>query len=171
MTELYPLMSAHVDGENESELHHIQRSILILIAQCLENVRDWGKRGWEVIHFWLNSTQIGMVSDKPFQLYYDAGTITRYSEFWLRFILFSLRTFELNPDDNDVKYTTSQSQTLYELKELISQESPVELELHSQLLYVSQLFISQEDFENSSISAIKYFCCVMGWDSAKERWR
>jgi len=171
MTKLYPLTSARVDIENEPELDHIQRSVPTLIAQCLEGVRDWGKWGWEVIHFWLNSTQITMESNKPFQLYYDPGTVARYSEFWLRFILFSLHTFELNPGDNDVNYTMGQKQVLHKLKELILKESPTNVDLHSQLLDVSNLFISQEDFESNSTSPIKYFCCVMGWDSAKEWWR
>jgi len=124
MTDLYPLTSARVDMDNERELDHIQRIVLTLIPQCLEGVRDWGNRGWEVIHFWLNSTQIGSESDKPFQLYYDPNTVPRYSEYWLRFILFSLRTFELNPGENDVQYTTTQKQALYELKLIILQESP-----------------------------------------------
>jgi hypothetical protein len=171
ITELYPLTSARVDMETEPQLEHIQRSVPTLIARCLEGVRDLEKRGWEVILFWLNSTKIGTSIDQPFQLYYDPQTVPRYSEYWLRFILFALRTFELNPGDNDVKYTTAQSQALYDLKELILKESPTDLELHSQLLYVSEVFISQEDFEGSSSSAIKYFCRVMGWDSAKERWR
>ena len=119
ITELYPLTSARVDMETEPELEHIQRSVPTLIAQCLEGVRDLEKRGWEVILFWLNSTKIGTMIDQPFQLYYDPHTVPRYSELWLRFILFTLRTFELNPGDNDVKYTTAQSQALYDLKELI----------------------------------------------------
>jgi hypothetical protein len=171
ITDLYPLTSARVDIENEPELAHIQRSVPTLIAQCLEGVRDWGKRGWEVMHFWLNSTQIGQSSKQPFQLYYDPGTVARNSEFWLRFILFSLRTVELIPGDNDVKYTTDQRQALLDLKKIILEENPTDPELHSQLLRVSNLFISEEDFETNSISPIKYFCCVMGWDSAKERWR
>ena len=171
ITELYPLTSARVDMDNEPELDHIQRSVLTLIPQCLEGVRDWGNRGWEVIHFWLNSTKIGIESDKPFQLYYEPDTVPRYSEYWLRFILFALRTFESNTGENDVQYTIAQSEALSELKEIISQESPTDLQLHSQLLHLSLLFISQGDFENKSPSAIKYFCRVMGWDPAKERWR
>ena len=171
MSDLYPLTSARVDIENEPELAHIQRSVATLIAQCLEGVRDWGKRGWEVMHFWLNSTQIGQPSQKPFQLYYDPGTVARYSEFWLRLILFSLRTFQSTPGDNDVKYTDDQSRALFDLKNTILKENPTDCELHSCLLHVSDLFISEEDFESNSISPIKYFCCVMGWDSAKERWR
>jgi hypothetical protein len=108
ITDLYPLTSARVDIEKEPELVHVQRSIPALIEQCLEGVRDWEKRGWEVMHFWLNSTQIGQPSKKSFQLYYDPGTVMRYSEFWLRFILFSLRMVELTSGDNDVKYTIDQ---------------------------------------------------------------
>ena len=124
MNDLYPLTSARVNMENESELKHIQRSVPSLIAQCLEGVRDWENRGWEVILFWLNSTQIETQSNKPFQLYYDPGTVSRYSEFWVRFNLFLLRTFELNPGDNDVKYMVTQRQALCDLKKLILKESP-----------------------------------------------
>jgi hypothetical protein len=171
ITELYPLTSARVDMDNEPELEHIQRSVPKVIEQCLEGVKDWGKRGWEVLHFWLNSTKIGSASEKPFQVYYSAGTIARYSEFWLRFILFTLRTANANPGENDVKYTMGQLEALNELKKIISKESPTDSELHSQLLHVSKLFISQKDFPINSPSPIKYFCCVMGWDSGKEVWR
>jgi Orsellinic acid/F9775 biosynthesis cluster protein D len=171
LTELYPLTSARVDMDNEPELEHIQRSVPNLIEQCLEGVKDWGKRGWEVLHFWLNSTQMGSACDKPFQVYYSPSTIARYSEFWLRFILFTLRTINANAGENDVKYTRGQRKALKKLKKIISKESPTDFELYSQLLRVSKLFISQKDFENDSPSPIKYFCCVMGWDSAKEVWR
>jgi hypothetical protein len=126
ITELYPLTSARVDMDNEPELEHIQRSVPNLIEQCLEGVKDWGKRGWEILHFWLNSTQMGSACDKPFQVYYSPSTIARYSEFWLRFILFTLRTVNPNPGENDVNYTTGQIEALKELKVIISKESPTD---------------------------------------------
>jgi len=108
---------------------------------------------------------------KPFQLNYNPGTVALYSEYWLRFILFTLRTFNTDTGENGVKYTTKQHKVLSELKELISNEAPLEENIHRKVIEISQVFIEHNDFSTKWPSPLKYFCSVMAWDYSTERWR
>lgn len=170
MSELYSLTSARVNENNEG-FERIQKAVPELIKNCLEGIMDLDKRGWSILRFWLNSTKVGEADQKPFQLYYDKGTIKRYSEYWLRLILFTLRTFDLNNEDDGVKYTLIQCKVLCELRKLITDEKCTDEELYSKLLQLSRVLIDHDDFSTKGPSVIKYFCSIMAWDSATERWR
>jgi hypothetical protein len=83
--ELYALTSAK--SEDDEGFTFLQKSIPRLIERCLEGVRDLDKRGWDLLRFWLNSSEIDKADTKPFQVHYSGGTLARYSEYWLRFML------------------------------------------------------------------------------------
>jgi len=169
MGELYPLTSAR--NIEEPGFEFLQKSIPRYIKQCLEGVKDLDKRGWGILRFWLNSTVLDKADTKPFQLNYHDGTLARYSEYWLRFILFMLRTFNTETGENGVKYSPDQCKVLGELKVLIAKEVPSEKDVDAKVLEISKALIDHEDFSTDWPSPLKYFCCVMAWDSATERWR
>src|SRR5262245_31283002 len=169
MTELYPLTSARTDEEENFKC--VRTNIESLIKECLNGVKVLDKRGWNRLRFWLNSTNISSVSQKPFQIHYDESTIKRYAEYWSRFILFTLRAFELQNSENGVQYTSKQLKVLQELKALTARESPSDTKIKRKVLKLSRLFIEHEDYKTTFPCALKYFCSVMGWDYATERWR
>jgi len=169
MAELYPLTSAR--NSNDEGFEFLQKSVVTFIKKCLEGVRDLDKRGWGILRFWLNSTVPDKADAKPFQLNYDDDTIARYSEYWLRFILFALRTAHTETGENGVKYTADQYEVLQELKDLISKEVPSEKDVFQKVMEISRAFIDHNDFSTKSPSPLKYFCCIMAWDSATKRWR
>ena len=169
MAELYPLTSARSTIDEGFEF--LRKSIDSLIRGCLEGVRDLDRRGWGILRFWLNSTQMDKPDAKPFQLNYNDGTVARYSECWLRFILFTLRTFNTDTGENGVKYTDKQRKVLGELKGLISEEAPLEELVHRKVIEISRAFIEHKDFTTNWPSPLKYFCSVMAWDYSTERWR
>jgi hypothetical protein len=170
MRELYPLTSAR--SEDDEGFKFLQKSIPSLIKRCLEGVRDLDKRGWDILRFWLNSSEINKADTKPFQVHYNDGTLARYSEYWLRFILFMLRTFDIeDTGNNGVKYTTHQHEAIGELRALVSMEIPSEEDVHQKILEISKTFIDHEDFSTNWPSPLKYFCSVMAWDYSTERWR
>lgn len=170
MAELYPLTSAQ--SEDDEGFIFLQKSIPRLIEQCLEGVRDFDKRGWDILRFWLNSSEMDKADTKPFQVHYNDGTLARYSEYWLRFMLFVLRTFYIeDTGENGVKYTEDQREAVRELRDLISAEVPSEGDIHQKVLEVSKAFIDHEDFSTNWPSPLKYFCSVMAWDYCTERWR
>jgi len=170
MRELYPLTSAQSE-ENEG-FKFLQKSIPRLIERCLEGVRDFDKRGWDILRFWLNSNEIDKADTKPFQVHYSDGTLARYSEYWLRFILFTLRTFNISDTgENGVKYTEYQHEAVRDLRTLISAEVWSEEDIHQKILEISKDFMNHEDFSTNWPSPLKYFCSVMAWDYSTERWR
>ena len=99
---------------------------------------------------------------KPFQVHYNDGTLARYSEYWLRFMLFTLCTFDIeDTGENGVKYTTHQREVISELRALISAEVSSEKHVHQKILDISKTFIDHEDFSTNWPSPLKYFCSVM----------
>jgi hypothetical protein len=86
----------------------LQKSILSPIKRCLEGVKDFDKRGRGILRVRLNSTVTDKADPKPFQVHYHDGTVARYSEYWLHFILFALRTFNAETGENGVKYIPDQ---------------------------------------------------------------
>ena len=170
MAELYPLTSAQDD--NDEGFKFLQKSIPRLIERCLEGVRDLDKRGWDILRFWLNSTEVDKADTKPFQVHYNEGTLTRYSECWVRLILFMLRTFDIEDTGvNGVKYTENQREAVRELGDLISAEVPSEEDVHQKVLEISKGLIDHDDFSTVWPCPLKYFCSVMAWDYSTERWR
>lgn len=169
MAELYPLTS--IRNLEDAGFEFLQKRIRSVIMQCLKGVQELNKRGWGILRFWLNSTVRDKADPKPFQLKYKDGTEERYSDYWARFMVFALRTFGIDTGVNGVKYSENQRKVLGELKELISKEIPSEKDVDEKVLEISEAFLDHEDFSTNSPCALKYFCSVMAWDSATERWR
>jgi len=159
--------NAHIEGDEP--FIHVRNSIQRVIRKCLQGIRDFDKQGWNLIRFWLNSVVKDKCDKTPFQLYYDSGTLDRYSGYWVRLFFFILRT--MNDDSIDgVKYTGDQKRIIHDLRQMIDEEVPDEETIDQLILKVSQSLIEQSDF-SEYISPIKYYCSVMGWDSMTERWR
>jgi hypothetical protein len=170
MSELYRLTDSGIEVE-EKGYEGMQRAVLSLVQKCLDGIKDIENRGWSILRFWLNSTKINEADQKPFQLYYNDGTIKRYSTHWLRLILFTLRSSDPGRNGIGIRYTMAQKEALRALSEPSQREDGTGRDLEGKLLQLSRTLIDQHDFSTGSPSVIKYFCSIMAWDPATKRWR
>jgi hypothetical protein len=82
------------EGEN---LEILGLSVDRVIRHCLAGVVDCDKRGWELIRFWLQSTEQARADKKPFRLHYDHTTVAKNVQNWVKYLYFCVRTLDI-PD-------------------------------------------------------------------------
>ena len=75
------------DGENLSTLG---LSVNRVIRRCLAGVVDCDRRGWELLRFWLRSTESAKANKKPFRLHYDHATVAINAQNWVKYLYFCL---------------------------------------------------------------------------------
>ncbi len=95
---------ANKDVALEPELELVKNSVLPVIENCLEGVRDLDNQGWNEIQFWLRSHQKDKPHGKAFRKYYEKSK--DYANVWMQLILFCWRTFELK--DSDAEFLPEQ---------------------------------------------------------------
>jgi len=153
------------EGEN---LEILGLSVDRVIRQCLAGMGDCDKRGWELIRFWLQSTEQARADKKPFGLHYDHTTVARNAKHWVKYLYFCMRTLDL--EDGGVEFTLNQRQCLNELRGMVLLDRPTAEELDEKVLEVFFHLIMHSDYERQ-FSSLKYFCGVNGFNVNSGRWK
>jgi len=153
------------EGEN---LEILGLSVNRVIRRCLAGVVDCDKRGWQLIRFWLQSTEAGKPHKKPFRLHYDETTVVKRVQLWVKYLYFCVRI--LDTEDSGVEFTGNEQQGLSELRRMVILDQPTEEELDAKVLKVSALLIMHSDYD-AQFSSLKYFCGVNGFNIKTGRWR
>jgi len=99
----------------EVNLLRIWNAVGRVIPSCFTGVKDCWDRGWALILYWLISSRNTEDSSKPFRMYFADSTITRYTSYWQRFIVFCLRSLE-DPEQFGVEFSDKQLNGLYDLR-------------------------------------------------------
>jgi len=153
------------EGEN---LEILGLSVNRAIRRCLASVVDCDKRGWELIRFWLQSTEAGKANKKPFRLHYDHTTVAINAQNWVKYLYFCIRTLDM--EESGVEFTINQRQCLNELRGMAILDQPMEEELDAKVLEASFLLIMHSDYD-PVFSSLKYFCGVNGFNIKSGRWK
>jgi hypothetical protein len=78
---------ARLPTQDEPKLQLVSESVQRVITErCVNSVTDISERGWNLIPFLLNSTELTTPNSSPFKEHYDKRTIPRYAQSWARLI-------------------------------------------------------------------------------------
>ena len=149
----------------------IVASVKRVIDDSLAGVKDLQKRGWGRIRFWLRSVAGDKPHTKPFRMYYS--DLRRYISYWTRLMLFCRRTYKI---EDGVQLDIKQAEILQRLEKTISNPDPNhnrddwEESIDLIMLEFAMSLIEHSDFK-PELSAIKYFCGVMGYNPSEHRWK
>ena len=149
----------------------IAASVKRVIDDSLAGVKDLRKRGWGIIRFWLRSVKADEPHSKPFRMYYS--DLRRYTSYWTRLMLFCRRTHKI---EDGVQLDIEQVEILQRLEEVVSKsdsnrshgDCEESIDMIMRELAVS--LIKHSDFK-PELSAIIYFCSVMGYNLSENRWK
>src|SRR5277367_176543 len=142
----------------------IDQSVPRMINRCMKGVKDLRRRGWDEIHFWLMSLEKEKPSPTPFRL--DYQDLTSYMEEWKRLLFFCWRTFDA--EESGAQFTANQLGHLYDLRRLSF--DAMEEQIDKIILALSVSLIMHSDYDES-VSVIKYFSGVIGYNLLQARWK
>jgi len=149
----------------------IAASVKRVINDSLAGIKDLRKRGWGIIRFWLRSVDAEEPHEKPFRMYYS--DLRSYTSYWTRLMLFCQRTEGI---EDGVQLDTEQAGILRRLEGAVSNPDPNrsrsewEESIDVIMLEFTVSLIKHSNFK-PELSAIKYFCGVMGYNSSEHRWK
>jgi hypothetical protein len=154
--------------KEEPGLQVVWRSVMRLINDCVDGVKDCDERNWRLIGFWLNSPELEEVDGKPFSVDHDQSTVRRYAKYWGRFICYCL--WMLNEEEGSgIQFLGDQWDDLEELQRL-AEEDEDEYGIDRQVLWVSMQLIMYSEYAARK-SGLVHFLGVLGYDERKKRWR
>jgi hypothetical protein len=162
MSELVSLTKK--DNGDDHVIAFINQSVPRMIDLCMKGVKDLRRRGWDEIRFWLVSLDKEKPSPTPFRL--DYQDLTSYTEIWKRLLFFCWRTFDV--EESGSQFTTHQRGHLYDLRRLSFDAS--EEQIDKIILAFSVSLIMHSDYDES-VSVVKYFSGVMGYNLSQARWK
>ena len=167
MKKLTELMEKPAVGE--PQLLMIWESVERVIKKSYEGVKDCWDRNWILIPFWLVSGQKNEESTKPFRTYYSESTVTRYTSYWQQFITFCIRVSLLDLEEFGVQFTSSQMDSIRDLRSMVELENPTDEELDRAVLALSVMLIKHADYLKEK-SALIYFTGVLGYNTESKQW-
>lgn len=143
-------------------------SVMRLMNNCVDGVKDCAERNWSLIGFWLNSPEAEEADGKPFSVDNDPETVRRYAEYWGQFMCYCLRM--LNEEEGSgIQFLRDQRDDLKELQRL-AEEDDDEYGIDRQVLWVSMRFIMHSDYAARKSGLVR-FLGVLDYDERKKRWR
>ena len=97
---LTDLPTATVINENEAV---IAKTVDEILRACWDGFHDCRDRQWDLLPFWLAFVARDKENTKPFRLYIDLGTFTRYIGYWQSYILLCYPMYVIN--DSRLQFT------------------------------------------------------------------
>jgi hypothetical protein len=147
----------------------LAKTVNKILRACWDGVHDCKNRQWDLLPFWLASVARDKENTKPFRLYIDPGTFTRYIGYWQSYILLCYRMYTAN--DSRLQFTLSQEELLKSVQLLIgSYAEDMEDELYGLLFQLSVTLICHSDYAKESSSLI-YYTGIRGYNVDYRQWR
>jgi len=153
----------------EEQLKQIEQSIIRMICNSLSGVNNVVDRNWNLLLFWLNSTELQNPNSKPFRTFYNDGTPIKYSGYWTRLICFLVRTMD-DQDSLGIQLTLEQLELLQELRTLVWLDHGTEDNIDSKVFNLSVSLIKHTDYSPVR-SALIYFTGILGYNEDTKTWR
>jgi len=135
---------ARLPNNAEISLKMMCDSVARVIKNCTVGVMNCEDRNWNLISFWLTSSEQGKADLKPFRTYFKDSTIELYSGYWQQFLCFCLRILG-EEFRYEVKFKSKQRRLLKRLREMVKLEDPTDNELNKIVQKLSVEMITHSD--------------------------
>jgi hypothetical protein len=132
-------------------------------------VIDCEIRGWNLIGFWLNSTELENPHTRPFRNNKLQATRERYGQVWAQLILFCLRVLDGEEQLEKQLLSEDVRTKLVELRADLHLDSNNEFNTSQRILELSDLLLKQSDYDKE-YSIVKYFAGIMGYSVKEGTW-
>ena len=155
--------------KEEGSLKIVCRSIDRIFGHCRKGILDCIDRDWQLLLYWLNGHKEGKASTRPFSSYHISKTISKYVDYWKRFICYCLRAIQ-EEDQHGVEFLPSQLEALWEIYSMAELDKEDEEPLDTSIFNLSIQFIMQSDYASKK-SALIHFTKVLELDGEKIGYR